>query len=247
MNRLDKKLFQFLKNHPGVKITSQAIRNEISKIRADNPGVTLNAAASAFAKRRGIRVMKYLSEDDRKSLQYLKETNQLKKPTGKSKKVRVKLATPSYGSAFVSDANKNASIYPYVYILENSLRKLIIDTFSIEQDWWSKMVSGDVQGYAKRIQEAEKKHDWLPKRGNHPIYYIGLNELFKIISKNYNAYFKKIFTDQGNLRTWINECVPIRNLLAHNVKVNNEERQNLIIRTKYICTLIDNHWNKYGR
>lgn len=85
----------------------------------------------------------------------------------------------------------------------------------------------------------KKKHDWLPERANHPIYYVGLEDLFKIISKNYTKHFKRIFTDQGNLRTWINECIPIRNLLAHNIRIKQEEKHNLIIRTKYICTLIE--------
>lgn len=139
------------------------------------------------------------------------------------------------------DAWKNAEIYPYAFVLENSLRNLILTKFSAEVDWWSKKVSKEVQEYATRIQNAEKKHDWLHKRGNQPIYYIGLNELFKIISKNYSTHFKDVFTDQGNLRTWINECVPIRNLLAHNVPVKKDERDNLRIRSKYVCRLIKNN------
>lgn len=245
MNRINKNLFEFLKNHQKVNITPQAIRNEISKIRSDNPGVTLNAAASIFAKKRGIRVMRYLSEDDSRSLKYSKETDNTREKRSRTKKVIFKPVTVKYGNKFINEANKNASIYPHIYILENSLRKLILETFDEENDWWEKRVNNEVKDYAKRIQKAEKKHDWLPKRGNHPIYYVGLYELFKIISKNYSTNFKNIFTDQGNLRTWINECVPIRNLLAHNVKVNSEERQNLIIRTKYICTLIEKNRNKY--
>jgi len=244
MSRLNKKLFEFLKEHEKIKISPQAIRNAISKIRRDNPGLTLNAAAKVFADKKGISVMRYLSDDDRKSLRYLKEFDKPTEIKIKPQKVQVKTATTSYGRKFLKDANQNASIYPYAFILENSLRELILDIFRGENDWWNKKVSSDIKDYAARIQQAEKKHDWLPKRGNHPIYYIGLNELFKIISKNYSNHFKHIFTDQGNLRTWINECVPIRNLLAHNVRLNPEERQNLIIRTKYICTMIEQNHKK---
>lgn len=248
MKRLDKKLFEYLKSHPKVTITPQAIRNEISKIRECNPGITLNAAAYVFAKKRDIRVMKYLTFDDRTSIQYVRNVSvQPKKTSVKSNKIKVKPVITSFAKHFLTDANQNADIYPYVYILENSLRKLIQDTFNSESDWWLKRTSQDVKDYAERIQQAEKKHDWLPKRGNHPIYYIGLNELFKIISKNYSTHFKNVFKDQGHLRTWIDEVVPIRNLLSHNVKVKKEERENLKIRTKYICTLIENNTIQKGQ
>jgi len=238
------KIQEFFSEYGKIEITPQAIRNAISQIRRDNPGLTLNAAAKVFADKKGISVMRYLSDDDRKSLRYLKKFDKADEIKIIPKKVQVKVAKTSYGKKILKEANQNASIYPYVFILENSIRELILDIFSGENDLWSTKVSRDVQDYADRIQQAEKKHDWLTKRGNHPIYYIGLNELFKIISKNYSAHFKHIFSDQGNLRTWINECVPIRNLLAHNVKVNPEERQNLIIRTKYICTMIERNHKK---
>lgn len=242
MERLDKKLFEYIKNHKNIKITTQAIRNEISKIRNLNPGITLNAAAYLFAKRRGFKVTRYLNPEDRQSLQQVQNihtSNIQSKETKGSVEVKKKTINPPFGKRFVAEANANAEAYLYVYILENSLRKIIQDTFSSDPNWWNKKAPTKVKEHADFIKNAEKKHDWLPARGNHPTYYIGLDDLFAIISKNYNPYFKKIFTDQGNLRTWINECVPIRNLLAHNILISKEEKQNLIIRTKYICTLIE--------
>lgn len=238
MSKLNKKLFEFLKQK--AKISPQAIRNEISRIRAAYPSITLDAAAQVFAKKKGFSIMRFLSEDDRKSLpssNTLFSSQQAK--SVQEKKPKAKHADTSFGKDFLNDANQNADLYPYVYILENSLRKLIKVTFKDEEDWWQKRVGDDVKKYATRIQEAEKKHDWLPERGNHPIYYIGLNELFRIINKHYLTHFKRIFNDLGNLRTWINESIPIRNLLAHNVKVKKDERQNLMMRAKYICTLIE--------
>jgi len=246
MSRLKKKLFDFLKNHQKIGVTPQSIRNEISTIRRKSPSLTMNAAAKVFADKRGISVMKYLDEDDRKSLIYLSEGEIPKKAVTKKKKINVKTISPKYGKDFINDANQNASGYPYIYILENSFRKLILDVFGNGTVWWNNniVVPKKVQEYAVHIQDAEKKHDWLPKRGNHPIYYIGLNELCKIIEKNYPNHFKKIFTDKGNLRTWVNECIPIRNLLAHNVRIRDKELKNLEIRTEYICTLIEKNHKK---
>ena len=188
--------------------------------------------------------MKYLNDKDRTTLQNIKISStttlsNIPKKTSAKKIKTIVISTP-FGREFINDANENARIYPYVFILENSLRKLISDTFSSDQQWWQTKATTDAKNNAIRIQLAEKKHDWLPQRGNHPVYYVGLDDLLGIIVKNYPD-FKHIFKDQGNLRTWINEVVPIRNLLAHNVKVNKEEQQNLMIKAKYICTLIESN------
>jgi len=238
MNRLDKKLFQFIRNHKNIKIKEQSIRNAINRIRTNNPGLTINAAAYIFALNKGFKVMRFLTGTDRKSLQ----NNIISyKPVIQSnirKTIKFTPTKPSFGDNFINEANKNAKVYPYIYILGNSLRTLILNTFSGVPNWWNTKVSKDIQQYAEKIKIAEKKHDWLPKRGNHPIYYIGLYELYRIIDRNI-SFFKSIFTDSGNFRTWINEIVPIRNLIAHNVKIRKEEQQNVIIRTKYICTQIE--------
>lgn len=246
MSKLDKKLIEFLKNNKKVNITEQAIRNEISIIRRNNPGLTLNAAAKVFADKREVSVMRYLSEEDRKSISSLVvNPPQIIKDNTK-KKIKTTNINPKYGKKFLAEANKNGSAYPYIYILENSLRDLLLDIFGKDTGWWNdnKIVPKKVKEYSDHVKEAEKKHDWLPARGKHPIFYVGLNELCKIIEKNYSQHFKNIFTDKGNLRTWVNECIPIRNKIAHNVKISNIEKQNLEIRTEYICTLIKNNYKK---
>lgn len=241
MEKLDKKLFEFIKNHNNVQISEQAIRNAISNIRSKNPGLTLNAAASVFAQKKGFKVNRYLNEEDRKRLQTIKTPAEKTSQPKTTKKIKFKPVYPPFGKDFIIAANNNAHAYPYIYILENSLRKLIRDTFSNEDNWWDSKATEDAKKHAVMIQNAEKKHDWLPKRGGHSIYYVGLDDLFGIIAKNYSAHFKTIFKDQGNLRTWINEVVPIRNLIAHNVKISKDELDNLRIRTRYICTTIENN------
>jgi hypothetical protein len=241
MANLKKNLFQFIKNHKNVQISDQAIRNAISNIRSKNPGLTLNAAASIFAQKKRFKVNRFLNEEDRKALQNIRVESEKTSQPKINKKIRFKPIDPPYGKDFIIAANNNAMAYPYVYILENSLRKLILDTFSSEKNWWEKKATTDAKNHAVMIQNAEQKHDWLPKRGKHPIYYIGLDDLFGIIARNYITNFKTIFKDQGNLRTWINEVLPIRNLIAHNVEISKDEVDNLKIRTKYICTIIENN------
>ena len=248
MARMNSSLFQRIAKHPKTSskfANDQVIRVSISNVRQANPGVTPNAAAYLFARKHGVSVFRQLSDDDKLSLNHAKTPieNGSASKTKKSSQIKSKNMTGDaiYDPILVKEANANAEIYPYVYILENTLRNLILDKFSTLGNWWidKKIVKQDIQDYAKRIADAERKHKWVGKRGQHPIYYVGLEHLFKIIEINFNPHFKNIF-DINNLKTWINECASIRNLVAHNVRTQKSELENIKIRTKYICTSIKN-------
>jgi hypothetical protein len=242
-NRLDPALLNRLANHPKVKgkVSKDAIRPRLSEIRRDNPGITLNAAAHLFAKSKGFSLFRHLDELDKLSLRDSRSRAPPITPSSNSRRRIHRHATKaSFATEFIADADRNADAYPYVYLLENSLRALILEQFQSKQGWWSNIqyVDGDTQRKAAWIQQAEKKHAWLPARANHPIYYVGLEELYGIIEKNWRM-FKGVFKDMNILRTWINESVPIRNLIAHNIPVQRQERTNIEIKAKYICTMID--------
>lgn len=239
---LAERILRKILSHPRLRgMNPQSVRNAISKIHRDpsNYGVTMNAAAQEYARTKGFSVYKSLSPEDKKSLQFLKSGTPAvptREREFRRRKVDVK---PSFGSLFVREANDNASTYFYVYILENELRGIIFDKLGRSQTWWTDeaKVSKEIQEYSARIEEAEKKYPWLKKRGDHPVYYVGLYELFKIIEKNWKI-FRDVFRDLELLRAWIKESVPIRNLIAHNVNTRPQERQNIKIRTDYIVTLV---------
>ena len=245
MAKIKSDIFERIANHNKISTkyaNTQTIRVLISKIHTNNAGLTPNAAAHIFAKKCGVSVFRYLNAEDKKSLNNYKPSSSFSSQTNStagSLKARKRPLRLPYEQKLVQEAEKNMEIYPYVYILENSIRELILEKFSSISNWWSntKIVKQDIQDYAKKIQDAEKKHKWLDKRGNHPIYYVGLDHLGKILEMNYNPHFKGLF-DIQNLKTWINECVPIRNLLAHNIPTQKTECDNIKIRTKYICNSI---------
>lgn len=247
-DKINEKILEKILNHRIIKnkgIKKQSIRDGSSKIKKDNHGVTSSAAAYEWARKNyGISVYRYLSTEDVTSLHNLKNSTSPPKNNQSSKKIKTKKAVISYGQDYITNANQNADIYPYVYVLENSLRNLILKKFQSDKNWWTnkKIVKEDIQKYAQTIMNAEKKHKWLDARGDHPIYYVGLEHLYKIIEMTYNPHFKDIF-ELTKLRTWIDECVPIRNLLAHNIRTRKEEQDNIKIRAKYICISIEKQSN----
>ncbi len=64
---LNPKIFDFLKKKLENRIAESTIRPSITRIRAKNPTLTLNAAAEIFARKYGTSVQRYWSPEDRAS------------------------------------------------------------------------------------------------------------------------------------------------------------------------------------
>jgi hypothetical protein len=210
----------------------------ISRIHQQNPGITMNAAAYLFARKNGIGIFGSLRPEDKLSLTYQKMPQVSPEATQKGP-IRQKQPIPELDSPFTAEAVRNASAYPYIYVSENALREVILSKFGTGKAWWSdeSKVPREIQDYAARINRAESKYPWSPLRGNHPIYYVGLSELFSIIERNW-ATFKDVFKDLEQLRAWTKECTPIRNLIAHNIPITNIDMTNLKIKAIYLLRTI---------
>jgi len=247
---LSDKILQRILSHPNVKgMNKQSVRNAISKIHKDNYGVTMDAAGCEYAKRKSFSIYRSLGPADKQSLQFIRQREVtetlIRKQEMRPKTISEKL---DIQTPFIREANDNAAAYFYIYVLENSLRKIILEKLGQGQDWWTDKgkVLEDIQIYAARIQQAEKKYPWMKERGDHPLYYVGLYELFKIIETNWKLGFKDVFDDLELLRAWMKESVPIRNLIAHNVKTRLQERQNIKMKTDYISRLIERWYKEHS-
>jgi len=229
-----------------------ALRKKVSN------AISSEVALDIVAAKEGIDVHKLLKKDKRnqelddfkQALSTLNFQDDEPTLTKQERKTGTKIQLPrgiktNFGMGFENAASNNAKIYPYLYVLENSLRKVILDNFKDKPDWWknNKIVHPDIQNYAIVIKNAEKKYTWMPVRGDHPIYYVGLWELFKIIETNWKD-FKSIFNNLEDLRTWMKEMVSIRHLVAHNVKTRQVDFENAKIRTTHICTMITKSYIK---
>ncbi len=242
------KLFRRIISHRMVEPMSEhSVRNAISRIHKENPGITMNAAASVFADSKGFGVYGFLSPDDKLSLQHRRLMPPSEPPSNgqHARKGTVRDVKVDFESAFTSDANANAKVYPHIYILENTLRTVILKEFEGQPDWWKdrSIVKEEIQEYAGRIREAEKKYPWMKERGDHPVYYVGLLELFRIIERNWKPHFEQVFKDFDQLRAWMKESVPIRNYVAHSISTRPLERDLIEKNADYICRLAAN-WLK---
>ncbi|MBI2105623.1 hypothetical protein HYT56_02165 [Candidatus Woesearchaeota archaeon] len=230
--------------------SEQSVKNLISKIKTDEGlSCSQNAVAQVVAKIKGFSVARRLKKEDKVPpniseivAKYARNNRGNNSKPKSAPDFKRKISNSQ--DPMEKEAYTNASIYPYVFLLENKLRNVIFNKFKSNSNWWTdtKIVKKDIQEYAEKIQKAEQKYKWVDARGEHPIYYVNLEHLFKIIEKNWNE-FKNIFNDLGHLRTWIAECIPVRNLIAHNIKTKKPERDDIIKSSRKICTLIEKNKN----
>jgi hypothetical protein len=115
---------------------------------------------------------------------------------------------------------ENIEGYKFMFIIENSLRELIIDIMQKKfgPKWYKSRIPGDINAKYINAINCEKKIKWQNLVPHHPIYYIDFPDLKKIIiqKNNWDEIFKRMFGNKEWLIGLFNELEFIRNIIAHN-------------------------------
>lgn len=120
-------------------------------------------------------------------------------------------------------ASRMATVYPKVYIFENSIRNVITRVLSAKhgKDWWKKCTPSKVQTRVADRRAKEADTPWHGKRGTDDIYYSDFSNLGDIITKNWTE-FAPIFVKQSWI-TKLEELEAPRNIVAHNNPLSKQE------------------------
>jgi hypothetical protein len=144
---------------------------------------------------------------------------------------------------------KNIIAYQYLYEIEIALRELIIfflqDLYGSK--WYKSRLPGDVLEKYKKGIKYEHSIKWSNFIPHHPIYYIDFSDLKKVIQKsdNWNSVFKKIFENKEIFSSSITEIEFIRNKIAHNRIISNDDLNILkSSRTKFIQMIGEAKFNE---
>jgi hypothetical protein len=154
--------------------------------------------------------------------------------TASSNAVRIapslELVDAGLTKAVNDDAVRMASIYPKLYIFENSIRNVIVRVLQAKHGnaWWSKSAPTGVQSKVASRKAKEATTPWHGKRGTHEIFYADFGDLRDIITKNWKD-FEPIFLKQTWITQRLDELEPPRNIVAHNnpLSKNEENRVDL--------------------
>ena len=125
-------------------------------------------------------------------------------------------------AAKLQEAKDMAAIFPLLYVLENSIRDLIVRVMYAKygEDWWnSQLTSGKAnevrQKAAGRMSSQEKRYFWHQRRGAHPIDYVDLPDLGLIVQAKQADFFPGIIPEREWFLHLMRELEPSRNVVCH--------------------------------
>ncbi len=142
----------------------------------------------------------------------------------------------------IEKGKKMAEAYTFLYCIENSLRILIEKKLTQDYgpDFLKRInIPRETIEKVKKRKIEEEKNKWIPTRGSSDIFYMDFRDLGKIIQTNWSS-FKDVFPDQQWILSKINEIAQIRNLIAHNSYIKEDERGLLKLYYRQILKQVEN-------
>jgi len=212
-------------------------------------------AALIVAKQYNVRINRFASSDELTMVRNLTQpkvpnnsTIEIISPSTKQKKSRKNKeitvpqgakSDPFLESSDFSSSQSNATIYPIMYLFENSLRRFISKFMEMDygKNWWTDKIEIDKQKIADNVKirkSAEDDYSWHSKRNADPIYYTDINDLINIINtySSTGQFRKALGKNKDQVVVWVKNFEKTRNILAHNNHVSKTDLDRLKLNTK---------------
>lgn len=140
-------------------------------------------------------------------------------------------------SGKVREARQMATVYPFLYVFENSVREFIRTTLEDihGKNWWDTSVSTETKNKAAGRQGKQGASRYYGKKAPHPLYLVDLDDLRNIIIRNWKDFEPKL-PKLPNTQAWIINTIQmieeIRNIVAHNNPISKDDEQKLKVNFK---------------
>lgn len=212
-----------------------AIYYLIEKVRKEaNYKYTKEQAAYILAGNLGIDIAKFLTKEELKELRATPTEIKVVETKSISKVSELKIKgipknIPFVDNKIKKDCKDMIETYSLFYLLENSIRNFILDTFDSEFhsiDWWDGKVTKRIKDKVKERMEKEDENRWHAKRGDHPIFHTNFGDLKDIIINNWDI-FKKYLPNQNWIVSRLQELELSRNIIAHNNPLPKDETKRI--------------------
>ena len=231
-----------------LKCSPQAVSQRVSRIRKELGPLSSKEGVFVIAHEQGIDLSKYLDNEAVSRVREIigRRAEKVSPFPRRDKQVakvnRVNLLNISgelprvdalLSTSLAVDAGKMAKIYPMYYVLENSLRVVIMRVLGKKygSNWWQAKVPREPQNNVDRRKNEEYKKPYHGKRGQHEIFYSDFKDLKSIIKANWTD-FEPIFSDLEWISQKLSELETPRNIVAH----HNPLDENDILRIKVFFT-----------
>jgi len=252
--KINKKLMGVVQDK--LKIGTRAIRYRIQKLQAQYP-MTPNDAIYVIAQKEGISIAKYLEKNDNDTidrvgsiLRALSSSDTVKydqaKKNSSKKSPGVKENVIVIGKDFngtdpilptnkLIEAKEMASIYPFLYVLENSIRELI-DQLMISKfgdNWWDSEAPVKLKRDVETRMKDEEKDAWHQRRGARPIDYLDLKDLPRLMRKIEKDVVPNIFPTFEWFNQLVEEVYKSRCVVCHMNPLNQTNMDAVKLRFKH--------------
>lgn len=220
-------------------VTPQRLSQRIAQVKRLYGPMTTEEGAYVLAHQEGLDLTKYLDTAtvDRIRSMLPKDGGQTTPTPAPKARARVaatkairiapklEVVDAMLPASVARDAAEMASVYPKLYVLENSLRNVInrVLTANHGKGWWASRAPADVRKRVGDRKDAEGKKPWHGKRASHEIYYSDLGDLRKLIERNWDD-FAGIFPSRQWITQKLEELEPPRNVIAHNNPLSAKEQ-----------------------
>jgi hypothetical protein len=228
-------------------VTHQALSQRVKRLKRDLP-VSFEDGVYVLAHEQGIDIARHLDSDELARVRELLRQRESgapqpaggetrkSPPRGKKRAAHVKISPsvdvePLLRKARADEAKRMAEkAFPLLYVFENSIRDLISlvleDVFGTR--WWDKIAPKELREKAQGRRQGEDKTPWIGRRGAHPIFYIDLGDLPKLIrSRQSWPHFKAILPDQQWFSGLVDDVEPQRNIVAHMNPISSDDLEAL--------------------
>ena len=213
----------------------QALYQRVKRIKKKNP-MTTEEAIYVIAHNEGILIDKYLDKDTVANIRRIVQQITSQTPIDSSSKGKprkkvvsgmgqrvieiakeFRFSDPILQVKKIKEAKEMAAIYPFLYILENSIREVIdkVMTSKYDNKWWDSYAPRGLREKADCRMADEKKHPWHQRRGARPIDYLDLNQLPALIRKIERDIVPNIIPSYEWLNQLIEEVYKSRCVICH--------------------------------
>jgi hypothetical protein len=247
--RINNELMQALKDKTG--LSSSRIYEKIAEI-ATNDGKSCGNAVYAleYAHRNGLNPQKFADLETLK--EYRDYRRSMPSETTVIMKTRMIPEKRIAGIRFVADPNipeinlpaekvtearRMGSLYPYIYVLENSVRQLIITTLEVihGENWWDHCATKEAADKALERQSKQGKSRYYGTKAPHPIYLVDLDDLRGMMVRNWKDFEPKL-PKLPNTQAWVINILQMleetRNIIAHNNPISKDDELKLKVNIK---------------
>lgn len=144
---------------------------------------------------------------------------------------------------FLAPSLEPGTPHDVMFKLEDSLRKFIQSQLQqTSKDWIKERVPDPkiVERWQQRMEDSKKQRKWFEEENIDLIQFADFYDLVTLIVNrgNWKKCFEKYFGNQSIIESKMYELIPIRNKLAHNRSLTEEEGMALTLYSRQILRLI---------